>query len=141
MLQNRDEIRRTFCTVWDKHQDGLPLDSLETLIRDVIVEHPEYHGVLDASDSALSREYRPAMGQTNPFLHMGMHISLREQLATDRPAGIRRIYRTQLARSGNAHAVEHQMMECLGRALWEAQRAGTLPDEQTYLNCLRHLRS
>jgi hypothetical protein len=141
MLQNRDEIRRTFCTVWKKHQDGSPLDALEILIRDVIVEHPEYHGVLDDSDSALSHEYRPVMGQTNPFLHMGMHISLREQLATDRPAGIRRIYQTQLARSGDAHAVEHQMMECLGQALRDAQRAGTLPDEQTYWNCLRHLRS
>jgi hypothetical protein len=141
MLQNRDEIRRTFCAVWDKHRDGSPLDSLETLIRDVIVEHPEYHGVLNDSDSALGREYQPEMGQTNPFLHMGMHISLREQLATDRPAGICNIYQARLARRGDGHAVEHQMMECLGRALWEAQRAGTLPDEQTYLNCLRHLRS
>jgi predicted Rdx family selenoprotein len=141
MLQNRDEIRRTFCAVWDKHRDGSPLDSLETLIRDVIVEHPEYHGVLNDSDSALGREYQPEMGQTNPFLHMGMHISLREQLATDRPAGIRNIYQARLARRRDRHAVEHQMMECLGRVLWEAQRAGALPDEQAYLNCLRHLRS
>ena len=117
------------------------MDSLETLIRDVIVEHPEYHAMLEDGDSALGREYGPETGQTNPFLHMGMHISLREQLATDRPAGIRNIYQTQLARSGDTHAVEHQMMECLGQALWAAQRAGTLPDEQTYLNCLRHLRS
>jgi hypothetical protein len=140
MLHSRDQIRQTFCAIWDKHREGLPLDSHETLIRDVMVEHPEYHAVLEDADSALGREYQTETGQTNPFLHMGMHISLREQLATDRPAGIRRIYQSQLARSGDVHAVEHQMMECLGQALWEAQRAGTLPDEQGYLNCLRQSR-
>jgi len=31
------------------------------------------------------------------------------------------------------------MIECLGRALWEAQRAGTQPDESAYLECLQRL--
>jgi hypothetical protein len=34
---------------------------------------------------------------------------------------------------------EHRMMEALGRALWEAQRAARLPDEQAYLEDLRRL--
>jgi hypothetical protein len=34
---------------------------------------------------------------------------------------------------------EHRMMEALGRALWEAQRAGRLPDERAYLEDLRRL--
>jgi Domain of unknown function (DUF1841) len=31
------------------------------------------------------------------------------------------------------------MMEMLGRALWEAQRAGRAPDETAYLESLRQL--
>jgi hypothetical protein len=30
------------------------------------------------------------------------------------------------------------MMECLGEALWRAQRDNRLPDEVAYLECLKH---
>ncbi|WP_204318325.1 DUF1841 family protein [Serratia marcescens] len=32
------------------------------------------------------------LGETNPFLHMGLHLAVREQVATDRPQGIRTVY-------------------------------------------------
>ena len=79
------------------------------------------------------------MGQTNPFLHMGMHLAIREQLATNRPAGITETFGLLMARVQDAHAVEHRMMECLGEALWQAQRSGQEPDEARYLACLRQL--
>ena len=77
--------------------------------------------------------------QSNPFLHMGMHIAIREQLSTQRPPGIEAAYKQLLERLGDLHAVEHHMMECLGQAMWEAQRQGTPPDESAYLECLRRL--
>ena len=67
-----------------------------------------------------------------------MHMALREQVGTDRPAGIRRIH-SGLSRQHGAHDAEHRMMEALGRALWEAQRAGTAPDERRYLEDLERL--
>jgi hypothetical protein len=137
--QNRDEIRRVYCTAWDKHQQGLPLEPLEQQLVAIIGQHPEYHALLADHDAALTRDFTPEAGQTNPFLHMGMHLAIREQLATDRPAGITATFGVLMARVQDAHAAEHHMMDCLGEALWQAQRSGQAPDEARYLECLRQL--
>jgi hypothetical protein len=136
---DRDTLRRYYCTVWDKASAGQPLEPLERIIAEVIREHPEYQPVLARVETALEREYTPEMGQTNPFLHMGMHIAIQEQLGSNRPPGILDVYQRLCRRAGDSHAAEHAMMECLGEILWEAQRAGREPDEQAYLERLRRL--
>jgi len=134
--QNRDELRRFYIDSWRKRQQGVQLDGLEAQVADVVANHPEYHSLLGSS-SAVAAEWTPEMGESNPFLHMGMHIAIQEQLSTDRPSGIRAAYQSLLMRLGDAHAVEHQMMECLGEAMWSAQRSGTAPDEPAYLECVK----
>lgn len=136
--QDRQQLRRFFVQAWEKHLAGQALQPLERLVTDVIAQHPEYHDHL-SNDDALDRDYAPEDGQTNPWLHMGMHISLGEQLGADRPAGIRGAYQRIAARIGDPHAAEHAMMECLGVALWDAQRKQTSPDESEYLECLKRL--
>lgn len=136
---DRDSLRRYYCTVWDKVQTGQPLEPLERVIAGVIREHPEYQPALANAETALRREYTPDMGETNPFLHMGMHIAIQEQLASDRPAGILDVYRQLCRRMNDRHAAEHQVMECLGEMLWEAQRNGGEPNERLYLERLRRL--
>ncbi len=115
-----------------------PLEPLEHLIAGVIREHPEYQSALADAENVLGREYTPEMGETNPFLHMGMHLAIQEQLGGHRPEGILEVYQ-QLCRRMTGHAAEHQMMECLGETLWEAQRNGVGPDERVYLERLRRL--
>lgn len=136
---DRDRLRRYYGVIWGKASAGQPLEPLEQLIAAVIREHPEYQPVLSDIGIALNREYPPEMGQTNPFLHMGMHIAIREQVGSGRPEGILDLYRRLCQRAGEAHVAEHWMMECLGETLWEAQRAGQEPDEQSYLERLRRL--
>ena len=105
----------------------------------VVALHPEYVQLLESGPAALDREYTPEEGQTNPFLHMGLHLAIREQVATDRPAGIALVHRSLAARLGDVHEAEHAMIERLGAALWNAQRAGLPPDEAQYLESLRRL--
>lgn len=136
---DRDSLRRYYGTVWGKACAGQPLEPLEEMISGVIREHPEYQSMLADPEVALSREYTPELGQTNPYLHMGMHIALQEQLVSNRPDGIRDLYRRIRQGMGESHAAEHLMMECLGETLWEAQRAGVEPDERVYLKRLRRL--
>ncbi|MCP5159375.1 MAG: DUF1841 family protein [Gammaproteobacteria bacterium] len=136
---DRDSLRRYYCTVWEKVRAGRLLEPLEQLIAGVISEHPEYQSVLIDAETILAQEYRPEEGQANPFLHMGMHIAIQEQLGGNRPVGILEVYRRLCQRMGDAHAVEHAMMDCLGEMLWEAQRNGHEPDEQVYLERLRRL--
>ena len=126
-----------YADAWQKARDGQPLSPLEAQIATVIEQHPEYHDDVVNADS--DRDYPPEAGQTNPFLHMGLHLSLREQVATDRPAGIAAIHAALMARHGDPHAVEHRMIECLAEALWQAQRDGGPPDERQYLERLRRL--
>jgi len=133
--QDRDKLRQAWADIWRKAQSGEPLDPLSQQVAEVIREHPQYHAILE--QGRLGGEYLPEMGQTNPFLHMGMHLALREQISTDRPAGIAHIHRQLTLRHGSAHEAEHMMMACLAEALWQAQRHQQPPDEQAYLRCLQ----
>jgi hypothetical protein len=135
-VHDRDAARRMFVEAWRKRQAGEVLEPIEALIADVVALHPEYHGLLISGEAAVAQEYTPDHGVANPFLHMGMHIALREQVGTDRPAGIAGLYRRAVERRGDPHAVEHEMMECLGEALWRAQRDNAVPDEAAYMECL-----
>jgi hypothetical protein len=137
--QNRDSLRRMYVEAWRKHRESRPVEPVEDQIIRVVELHPEYAALLESGEVALGREYTPEGGQTNPFLHMGLHLAIREQVATDRPAGIAEVHRALVTRLGDAHAAEHAMIECLGEALWQAQRSGRPPDEAAYLESLRRL--
>lgn len=134
--QNRDQLRQVYFETWRKYQSRSPLEPLEKMIAEVVIQHPEYHALLENSEGSLSKEYLPEVGESNPFLHMGMHIGIREQLTTNRPAGIRIVYQQLLQRQQDIHAVEHLMMECLAEMIWQAQRNHVAPDEVGYLECL-----
>jgi hypothetical protein len=136
---DRAALRRAFAEAWQKRLAGTPASPLEAMIADVVSAHPEYHALLAAPEAAEAREYPPETGETNPFLHMGMHLALREQVSTDRPSGIAGLHRRLSRHAGDAHVAEHRMMECLGRILWEAQRGNRAPDETSYMECLHGL--
>ena len=137
---DRDDLRRAYVDAWSKSCAGQPLEPLERLLAEVVADHPEYHDALEAPD-ALAREFPPEAGRSNPFLHMGLHVAIREQLATDRPPGVREHYATLLPRFGDAHRLEHALMECLAETLWDAQREGGVPDEGRYLSRVRRIAS
>ncbi len=134
---DRGELRRMYRAAWQKRMDGTPMSPLEAQIADVIGLHPEYQEAVASED--LDRDYTPEEGQTNPFLHMGLHLGLREQVATDRPAGIAAVFKTLSERLGDAHDAEHRMIDCLAETLWEAQSSNRPPDEKQYLEKLRRL--
>ena len=137
--KGRVEMRQVFFDAWRQHQSGLPMESLALSVSAVILEHPEYHSLLDDPDAAADRDFTPESGGENPFLHMGMHLGIREQVATARPRGVERVYEDLCRRHGDPNVAEHLMMECLGEALWQAQRTGSAADESAYLGCLKAL--
>lgn len=137
--QNREQMRRMYLEAWRKFSARAPLEPLEAQLAAVIAEHPEYVEWLESDTDTLGAEFTPEGGRENPFLHMGLHLAIREQVATNRPAGIAAIHAKLSARFSGAHAAEHAMLEPLAEALWEAQRQGRMPDEQAYLERLRKL--
>ena len=135
----KDEVRRFFRDTWDKHRQQQILTPLETMALDWILEHAEYHALLE-SGAAETAEFRIEDGQANPFLHLSMHLAVAEQLSIDQPPGIRTAYERLVQRRGDAHAAAHDVMQCLGEVVWAAQRSGSAlpPDAMTaqYLECL-----
>jgi len=137
--QDRGGLRRRYFDAWRRYRAGLPLEPLEHQLVGVIEEHPEYHRLLEDEADAIAREWTPETGEANPFLHLGLHLAIREQVATDRPPGIAAIHRELTQRLDDAHEAEHRMLERLGEELWQAQRSGLPPDESAYLASLRKL--
>ena len=137
--QNSDQLRRMYLDTWNKYTHRQPLEPLESQVAAVMAEHPEYVRWLESGDEALTAEFTHASGQQNPFRHIGFHFAIREQVATNRPAGITAIHDTLSKRMGDAHGAEHAMLEPLAETLWEAQRNGRTPDELAYLEKLRAL--
>lgn len=135
---DRNQLRKVFFDSWRLKQQGAPLDALQQVITNIIELHPEYHSLLDDADK-IDQDFTPEMGETNPFLHMSMHMALHEQISTNRPAGISDAYNRLCQLKGSAHDAEHAMMECLGQALWSAQRNNQMPDEVAYLDSVMKL--
>jgi len=141
LIQDRDSGRTFFLEVWAKYKRQVPLESLEKMVLDVILQHPEYHEILAMDEEEIAAmEFLPEAGMTNPFLHMGMHIAILEQVSSNRPSGITELYQQLLRGYPSAHDLEHSMMECLGESLWQAQRNNTLPDESQYLEQVKRLK-
>ncbi len=133
----RGEMREVFFRAWCAFRQEHPLTGIEKIAVEIALRHPEYHSVLENPQSFQDRDYLPDFGETNPFLHMGLHIAIEEQITTDRPPGVIDIYQALRERFDDSHMVEHQMMDCLAEALWQAQRHGGQPSEKDYLACLR----
>ena len=132
-------MRSAWRTAWQRHLQGLPLEPLQVQLADVIALHPEYHALLAESDAIAAEGTQANDPGADAYLHLSLHLALREQLATDRPRGIADVHRQLSASARDTHAAEHRMLEVLARTLWEAQRAARMPDEQQYLEALRRL--
>ena len=133
----REQLRQSYAEAWRKHLAQSPLTPLEAMITDVIGAHPEYQAIVSDRDAAIAFEPGPSRGDENPFLHMGLHLAVREQVSIDRPPGVRGLLQSLQSRLGDRHSAEHALMEALAETLWQAQRAGTPPDEGRYLTLAR----
>jgi len=131
------DVRRFFCGVYAKRGQPAALEPIEVLAGQWIERHPEYHADLADLDAALQAMQAQQPQRDNPFLHLSMHLSISEQCSIDQPPGIRQAVELLAARRGSLHAAQHEVMECLGRMIWESQRSGTPPDGAAYLDQVR----
>lgn len=131
--QQVQDTRIFFFETWKKHKQTQTLTPLESQVVAIMLAHPEYHTLLDSPDNLAQFAQFGAQGETNPFLHMGLHLAIQEQVSTDRPTGITAIFEQLLARGNSPLDAEHKLMQCLEVFLWHAQQNGSMPDERQYL--------
>lgn len=132
----RDQVRQFFFGVWNKYRNQQPLEGAETLALKAILDHPEYHVILDHPERYQDRDYLPEHGETNPFLHLSMHLALAEQMSIDQPAGVRQLIERLAEKFGERMDAEHAAIDCLGEMIWQAQRQATAYDPMLYFECL-----
>ncbi|MCE3269521.1 MAG: hypothetical protein K0R49_1775 [Burkholderiales bacterium] len=132
------DVRNFFFDVFSKAEQNLPLSDLEKIAYSVIIQHPEYHEVLKNRDKYLNFQYTPEMGQTNPFLHLSLHLTIIEQLSINQPPGICDLYKQMCIKFGDEHKASHEIIDCLGEMIHQAQRNNASPDVNIYFTCIRN---
>ena len=137
---NTHDVRRFFADVWRQRLAPLQLDKLQQKALRIIEAHPEYHHYLDHIERYLDHNWTPEQGETNPFLHLSLHLSIQEQSDIDQPPGIRAIHHELQGRyAGDWVRAEHDMMDALAETIWSAQRNGQGLDVNLYMTRLRQL--
>lgn len=138
---SRDEVRTFFFEAWQKFKAQKSLTDLEKMALGVMHLHPEYHSILNQPEQFKHQDYFPEFGETNPFLHMSLHLSLLEQISINQPIGIAGIYAQLKSKHQHEHHFEHQaqhdILECLAETIWQAQRNNTSMDSAYYLQLLQ----
>ena len=137
--QDRQQLREMYYQAWDKYQAKQPLEPLDNLLVQAILQHPEYHPILNNKAHYLDKEFDPQKEEGNPFMHLGFHIAMYEQLNTDRPQGIKQKYQALVEIHKDEHVVQHMMMDCLIEIIVQMQRDGNLPEENYYMGCVQTL--
>lgn len=133
--QDRTQQRKFLAAAWDKFLAKQLLDPLEDQLTQVIKIHPEYHSLIQNIES----DYFPEQGEVNPFLHINLHLSLREQLSINQPQGIQEIYQKILKKNQDPHQTEHQMMDCIAEMIFSSQKNSAPMDHQAYMSCLKSI--
>jgi len=134
---SRDQARQFLFDAWTKFKQMLVLTDLEKMAVEVIQMHPEYHVVFDAPERFMHQQYFPEMGETNPFLHITLHLSAIEQISINQPIGIRQIYDKLLQQHNDKHLAYHEVVDCLAETIWHSQRNNEPLNSDHYLNLLR----
>lgn len=136
---DRQTLRQYYFDAWRKYKNQQAINDFETQLVHVIQQHPEYHFIFDNPEKYVDRDFFPELQESNPFLHLSLHMAILEQITTDRPSGIRQVYQQLLYTVGDPLIAEHQMIEILGATLWEMQNNYAVFDENSYLEKLKSL--
>ena len=132
---DRNKQRKFLVRSWQKYTSNKPLEPLEEQLASIIEIHPEYHEIFDNIDY----EYFPEKGETNPFLHINLHLALRDQLSIDQPKGVKAVHQKLINYYKDPHVVEHLMMECIAEMIYLSQKNNKNMNQESYLNCIRSL--
>lgn len=134
---SQQDVRRFFCETFRKNRDREILTPLEAIASDWINQHSEYNETLQDINAAMDANYSVDQGNSNPFLHLSMHLTIAEQISVDQPRGIRVAFNLLANKFNSQHEAHHQIMECLGEMIWISQRSGLPPDGDAYIEALR----
>ncbi len=139
LFGDREDTRAVFYAVWNKHENNEPLEPMEQSILAIIEAHPEYHAYLNNPEKFQDKEFSAEQGETNPFMHFGIHLAIADQVRLDNPKGMKKIYQDYLKKFNDSHTADHKIMEVLIGHLWDMMQTNTAFDEASYMQTLKQM--
>lgn len=103
----------------------------EALAIRIIEAHPEFHLELKDEEPVIGKTY--GADETNPFLHLSLHLTVHEQVSADMPPGMSTLFKRLTVTCHSEHAAEHVLSECINNAIARASKDKAPLDPQQYL--------
>lgn len=135
---SKNEVRLFFIQTWEKVKNNQVLTPAESVAAYWIKCHPEFHETLNNNENILEKNYSPEEGNTNPFLHLSLHLAVSEQVSIDQPPGIKQVFLSLCERYQCEHEACHKIFDCLTEQIWQQQRNQIGFNNESYLNCIQN---
>ncbi len=130
--------RARFVQIWEKAKGNFPLEGEEAFFAQVMLEHREHHPVFDMGEAAFKIDFS-ARRETNPFLHISLHVMAEQQIASRQPVETEEVFLALKAGGALRHDVIHKIGGALAQVLQDAFLKNKPIDEVDYLVRLKNL--
>jgi hypothetical protein len=129
---SQELVRRFWCDTYLKLEvDQEKASKTEAAALKIIKSHPEFFDELQNTEDSVKKLY--GEGESNPFFHLSLHLAVQEQVETDMPEGVHKLFGDAMGVFGAQHAAEHLLMECMQRELNKATQNGAKLSVDGYL--------
>jgi Domain of unknown function (DUF1841) len=136
-LLSKDEVRKIWCEVYTKSMNSGELTEMEAAMASIIALHPEYEWVLGEVAVAVTHEFSIDCWESNPFLHLSLHLAIAEQLKSGGQNDVHEVFAEMAVLADSRHEAEHFAMGCLAASISESRRKRTALTTDNYLKLLR----
>lgn len=100
--------------------------------------HKEYHGTWERAGELANYEYNPET-EVNPFLHIAIHATIENQIATNTPEDVAIALESLRAKGESHHDAVHRIGTLLMEEILGTMKHKETFDEQRYVQNLRKI--
>lgn len=133
----RSLTRELLAHTWAKLERGETLARDEEVLGAVLRDHAEYARFWPDPGAAVAARF--GTQDTNPFLHVHLHLVVEGQLAAHDPPEVAELFTRRTAIGDSRHEICHQVMNALAAAIWDMMQARGPFDVAAYRRRLRKL--
>ncbi len=135
--QMKELSRQHTHLLWESAQAGMPLTGEDARLVQAMREHAEYGEVWDHLNE-LSNEEIERDG-INPLLHVTIHSTVENQIASDNPKEVRQVVEALTRRGLSRHEAVHCVGGALSEEIFHILKEQRPFDEARYVRKLRQL--